>query len=453
MARLPQFPELLGPVPGPRSAELAAILAQGEVPNCFMGPPLGPLIWAESENMTVVDADGNVLLDGTGGFGTAAVGHSNARVVANVQAQALRCMHGLADVHAAEPRVALVQRLAALAPAPLDRVYLAQSGSEAVEIALKTALLHTGKGGVVCYEGAYHGVSGSALAVTDYPALREPFTALHADQRVRRLPFPDARGDFEPGAAEADLAKLEEALASGEVGAVIIEPVQYRGGVRGVPTKVLQGMLPICRAAGTLLICDEIASGLGRTGAWFASQGAGIVPDLICVGKALGGGMPIAACIGPETIMRSWAPGSDAPGEALHTSTALGHPVACAAACAVLAEMQDRNLLARAAILGQQWLESLTRELEGHAGVGAVRGYGCLLGIDIVARDPEGATRPDGWLATAVAKAALDRGLIVLPDGPGNATLILSPPLTIVEAQVAACVRILREALDEMCTT
>jgi 4-aminobutyrate aminotransferase-like enzyme len=448
MPRLPQFPDVKGPVPGPRSAELAGVLAAAEAPNCFVGAPLGPLVWAEAENMTVVDADGNVLLDGTGGFGTAAVGHANPRVVANVQAQALRCMHALADVHAAEPRAALVQRLSSLAPPPLEQVYLAQSGSEAVEIALKTALRHTGKPGVVCLEGAYHGVAGTALAVTDFPALREPFEALHAVERVTRIPFPDARADFEPEVAAAEVARITAAFDD-TTGAFIFEPVQYRGGVRAVPTSVLQGVAKACKERGILLIADEIATGLGRTGAWFASQGAGVVPDLACVGKALGGGMPVAACIGTPEVMASWTP--EPPGEALHTSTALGHPVACAAACGVLAEIQERGLLARAAQLGQLWLEGLTRDLEGHRGVGAVRGYGCMLGIDVVERDPEGNTRPDAWLATGVAKAALERGLIVVPDGPANSTLILSPPLTIVEAQVSACVRILREAFDEVC--
>lgn len=444
MARLPELPRILTQVPGPRSRRLAAELAAGEAPGAFAGAPLGPLIWAEADGMSVRDADGNVLLDGTGGLGTAFVGHGHTRVLENVQAQARRCVHGLADVHAAEPRVALVQRLAALAPRPLDTVYLAGSGSEAVEIALKTAWRATGRAGVLAYEGAYHGVLGLASACTDFPRLREPFAALHVD-RVTRLPFPDPRGDFDGDAADADVARVEAALAAPppertHIGAVVIEPVQYRGGARAVPTRVLQGIARACRAHGALLIADEIATGCGRTGQFWACQGAGVVPDLLCVGKGLGGGMPVAACLGSRALMDHWR--ADPPGEALHTSTALGHPIACAAACAVLAVIEDEGLVARAAHLGARWLGGLSEALDGHGWIGPVRGYGMLLGVPVVE-----AGAPAPARALAVAGEALRRGLIVLPEGGDGSVLVLSPPVTSTEAQAAAAIGIVREAV------
>jgi len=444
MARLPEFPQLVTEVPGPRSRQLAAALAAGEAPGLIAGPPLGPLIWTEAQGMSVRDADGNVLLDGTGGLGTALVGHGHERVLANIEAQARRCLHALADVHAAEPRVALVQRLAALAPRPLDTVYLAGSGSEAVEIALKTAFQVTGRTAVIAYEGAYHGLAGLAAACTDFPKLREPFAALHA-ARVTRLPFPDPRGDFDQDRADADVARVEAALAAPgpdgtRIGAVLVEPVQYRGGARAFPTRVLQGMARACRAHGALLILDEVATGCGRTGQPWACQGAGVVPDLLCVGKGLGGGMPIAACIGARATMERWRP--EPPGEAMHTSTALGHPVACAAACAVLAIIEEQGLVARAAHLGARWLGGLSEALDGHAWIGPVRGYGMILGVPVVDGD-----RPAPARALAIAGAALRRGLIVLPEGPDGSVLVLSPPLTSTEAQAAAAIAILREAV------
>lgn len=444
MSRLPALPQVLTDVPGPKSRRLAAELTAREAPGLIAGGALGPLVWSEAQGMSVRDADGNVFLDGTGGLGTALVGHAHPRVLANVEAQARRCLGALADVYAAEPRVALVQRLAGLVPRPLDTVFLATSGAEAVEIALKTAWLATGRAGVVAFEGAYHGLSGLAAACTDFPRLREPFARLHAP-RVTRRPWPDPRGDFDRDLADADVTGLERALAESArgpdpIGAVLVEPVQYRGGARAAPTQVLQGIAAACRRQGALLILDEVATGCGRTGQWFACQGAGVVPDLLCVGKGLGGGLPIAACIGTPATMARW--GGDPTREAMHTSTALGQPVACAAACAVLAAIEDEGLVARAAHLGARWLGGLSEALDGHAWVGPIRGYGMLLGVPIVEDGTPSPTR-----AAAVAAAALRHGLIVLPEGADGSVLVLSPPLTSTEAQAAAAIGILRDAV------
>lgn len=438
---LPLFPSLKTAIPGPRSLALAEALRGSEAPNTIAWAPLGPVVWTRAEGMSVEDIDGNVLLDLTGGFGTALVGHGNPRVRAAAADEMTRCVHALGDVHAATARVALGKRLAALAPRPLDRVYFGVTGAEAVEIACETALLATGRPGVLAFTGAYHGLTAGTRALTDFPSLRTPLAPI-ARTRVVRLPFPDPRGDDAPARAEADLARIDATLAApppevGPIGAVVIEPVQYRGGAVGCPTRVLRGLAEACRRHGALLVADEVATGCGRTGQWFACQGAGVVPDLLCIGKALGGGFPISACLGAAATFARWQP--EPPGESLHTSTAMGHPVACVAALAVCDEIERGGLVARAGRLGQWWLEGLRKALGGHAAVAEVRGYGCLLGVEC----------RSAALATRAAGAALRRGAIVLPEGVAGTVLVCTPPLTSTEAQATAAIRILREALDE----
>ncbi len=446
---LPDLPRLKTAVPGPRSLALAAGLASAEAPGLVAGPPLGPVVWVRAEGCSVEDADGNVLLDLAGGFGTAAVGHGNPRVAKAIREQAGRLWTALADVHPADPRVALVRRLSSLAPAPLRRAFLGVTGSEAVEIAWKTAVLATGRPGAIAFTGAYHGLTHGALALTDGERFRAPFSG-NLTPRVLRLPFPHPyRGPYPGGVPEA-LARLDAALASpprevGPIGAVFVEPVQYRGGAVPAPADFLRGAKEACARRGALLVADEIATGLGRTGTLLACDRAGVTPDLLCLGKALGGGLPISAVIGAEATMARWAP--PAGGEALHTVTHVGNPLAASAALAALDEILGGDLPARAARLGERFLDRLRRRLGDHPNVGDLRGAGLLLGVDLVL--DRGTRAPAPALAAAAAGAALRRGAIVLPDGPGQNVLVLSPPLTISEAQADAAAEIVAEAILE----
>lgn len=381
------------------------------------------MFWEEARGANVRDVDGNQYLDLAAAFGAALAGHSHPRIAAAVAEQAARLAHGMGDVHPPASKLALLERLAALAPWPDARAVLGCSGAEAVEIALKTAQLATGRPGLLAFAGGYHGLTLGALAATARELFRRPF-----EERLptaARAPFPTAR-DGEAAVAAA-LDQVQRALAAGApgghaIGAVVIEPIQGRAGIRIPAPGFLAGVAERARAAGALVVYDEVLTGCGRTGRMFAHEHEGVVPDLLCVGKALGGGLPVSACIGPARVMDAWP---ESAGEAIHTSTFLGHPIGCAAALAFLDVVRDERLMERAGVLGAELLEGLTRGLDGVAGVVEVRGRGLLLGVELA---------PDG-AAAAVAMRALERGLIVLPAGDRGEVLEIAPPATLTEAQ------------------
>lgn len=422
--------------PGPRSRELAGRLRAVECRNVTFLSDEFPVFWVEAQGANVRDADGNVYVDLSGAFGVAAAGHGNERIVARVREQAGRLMHGMGDVHPAALKVELLERLCALAPWPDARAVLASTGSEAVEIALKTALLATGRPGVVAFEGGYHGLTAGALAATAGARFREPFLR-RLYLGVEFVPFPAGGGGGGPD-AHAVLARVEEVLARGAgngdpIGAVLVEPIQGRAGVRVPAPGFLVRLHELTRAHGALLIADEVFTGFGRTGALFACEAEGITPDLICAGKALGGGLPLSVCMGPREVMDAWPP---SPGEALHTSTFLGHPLACAAALAFLEELETVQLVERARRLGALLLERL---VEGTAGTGAVRevrGRGLLVGVALAADAGDGGAWPGSQPATRVAVDALRQGVIVLPAGEAGEVVELAPPLVITEEQL-----------------
>ncbi|HEY6236919.1 MAG TPA: aspartate aminotransferase family protein, partial [Candidatus Elarobacter sp.] len=324
------FESIVTAVPGPRSRALASELAAYEAPGVTYLADDYPVFWESASGALVTDVDGNRYLDLTSAFGVAATGHTNPHVATAVADQAQRLMHGMGDVHPTELRTRLLARLAKLSPGDLRKTYLATSGAEAVEFALKTALLATGKPRVLAYHGAYHGLSLGALEVAGIDKFRAPFAPL-VPGRATFLPYPGA-GATVDGAIGAARTALGHDPA---IGAVIVEPIQGRGGVIVPPRGFLGALRALCDERGLLLILDEIYTGFGRTGAMFACEHEAVVPDLLCVGKALGGGVPLSATIGTPRAMDAWPVSA---GEALHTSTFLGNPLACAAALANLDE-------------------------------------------------------------------------------------------------------------------
>lgn len=434
-----RLPSMQVPPPGPRSIDLARRLRQVESRNVTFLAPDFPVFWEEARGANVRDADGNVYLDLTGAFGVAAAGHGHPGVVRAVARQAERLIHGMGDVHPPAVKVELLERLMALAPWPEGRGVLASTGSEAVEIALKTALLATGRPGVLAFEGGYHGLTLGALAATARPEFRRPF-ASRLFGGVARAPFPDPFRDG-PSAGRRSLEAVRTLLgraAASEhpVGAVIVEPIQGRGGVRVPPPGFLAELARVTREAGAVLIFDEVFTGFGRTGALFAFEHEGVVPDLICAGKALGGGLPLSVCLGSREVMDAWP---ESRGEALHTSTFLGHPLACAAALAFLDAVEEEELVGRAARLGTDLLGRLRGAFTGVAGVREVRGRGLFVGIET--------DGPAGGGGVAAAGAALSHGLIVLPAGDLGEVVELSPPLVITESQLDRGVEILVDLL------
>lgn len=415
-------PEIVVPPPGPRSRELSADLGRLEAPGIntlAAGEPA--ILWEEARGANVRDVDGNLYIDLTSGFGVAAVGHRHPRVVEAVREQAGRLLHALGDVMAHPLRVELARRLVEIAPVDEPQVFFAISGAEAVEIALKTALGATGRPGILAFEPSYHGTTLGALNVTSREEFRAPFAA-HLHGHVRRLPF------------GGDLARAEEVLKSEEIGAVIAEPIVGREGVLIPPAGWLAGLAEVCRSRGALLIADEIFTGFGRTGRLFAVEHEGVRPDILCCGKALGGGLPIAAVIARRELFRCW----ETAGEARHTATFLANPLACAAALAALDVVREENLAARAARLGYTLGRRLATWPERFPAVEEVRGRGLLWGIQL-----RSAGIAKKWML-----AARSRGVLLLAGGPEGRVAQLVPPLTINEEQFATAVEILEESLN-----
>jgi 4-aminobutyrate aminotransferase/(S)-3-amino-2-methylpropionate transaminase len=313
----------------------------------------------------------------------------------------------MGDVHPPAVKVALLEALAARFPGGGPaRAVLGSSGSDAVETALKTALVSTGNAGVIAFAGAYHGLALGALDATHRAMFREPFGA-RLPVRTGFAPFGDAQGVLR---AARDLGAA--------VGAVLVEPIQGRGGERVPPDGFLAELRALCDREGWLLILDEIYTGFGRTGRWFACEHEGVIPDLLCVGKGLASGMPVSACIGRAQIMDAWPLSR---GEALHTQTFLGHPPSCAAALASMAALADEKLVERAADDGTAALAFLRAGTRGLARVAEVRGRGLMLGVECDA--PETAQR--------VCQHALQQGVILLPSGDDGRVLSVTPPLCI----------------------
>jgi 4-aminobutyrate aminotransferase-like enzyme len=400
-------PEIRTPVPGPRSRALAERLRAVESPDVTCLVPEPPIFWERAQGANVWDADGNRFLDLGGAFAVANVGHAHPRVVRAVAEQAERLLHGMGDVHPSETKVALLEALCARFPGGGPaRAVLGSSGADAVEAALKTALLATGRPGVVAFEGAYHGLTLGALDTTWRREFRERFTA-RLPQRTAFARYGDAKDALRAARA-----------AEFPIGAVLVEPIQGRGGVRVPPEGFLRELRALCDAEGWLLIADEVFTGFGRTGRLFACERDGVVPDLLCVGKGLASGMPISACVGRAAVMDAWP---ESRGEALHTQTFLGHPPSCAAGLAALAVLDEEKLVERSAELGARALAFLAEAGAGLPAIRELRGAGLMIGIEC-----DTAER-----AHRAVSDALARGVILLPGGDDGRTLTVTPPLSI----------------------
>ena len=419
-----EMPQIVTAVPGPRSRALAEDLRRAESPNVTYLASDFPVFWDEARGCLVTDVDGNRFLDVTSAFGVASVGHSHPCVVAAIETQVQKLTHGMGDVHPSEVKVRFCERIAALVPVPHAQVILGQNGGDAVEAALKTALLATGRPGILAFENGYHGLTYGALDVTARPDFRAPFQS-HLGGFTRHLPY------------GCSLPQIATHLKEHQPGAILTEPIQGRGGINVPPEGWLAGLRQLCTATNTLLILDEIFTGWGRTGTWFACQHEGVIPDILCVGKAMGGGLPISACVASAELMSVWG---ESTGEALHTSTFLGNPLACAAGLAALSVLEEERLPERAAAIGAFFADSL-RELQARFPdkIADVRGRGLMLGTEMAS--PE--------LALSLVPAALRQGLIMLPAGDGR-VLEFVPPLVITEEQIAWCLEAMRRLLSAL---
>jgi 4-aminobutyrate aminotransferase-like enzyme len=428
-----EFESLVTTVPGPRSHVLAAELGHTEPRGVTAIANNFPVFWQSASGALVTDVDGNRYLDFTSAFGVALTGHTNPAVATAIAEQAARLQHGMGDVHPAGIKVKLLEKLAAIAPLEDARTFLCSTGAEAVEFALKTALLATGEPNVLAFAGAYHGLSYGTLEVGGIAKFRKPWNRqLRSTTSFAR--FPDPR---EPRSADRALETIRRALRADRlIGTIIVEPIMGRAGIRIPPDGFMKGLRSLCNQTDTLLIVDEIYTGFGRTGTMFACEREDVQPDIICVGKALAGGFPISAAIATGEIAAAWPP-SD--GEALHTSTYLGNPMGCAAALANIAEIERLDVPALARAREPLMAERLHALKRVDTQIGEVRGRGLLWALEF--KNPS--------FAKQCVRTALGRGLLLLQAGLQGETIVLAPPAVITEAQLERGFEILANAVRD----
>jgi 4-aminobutyrate aminotransferase-like enzyme len=425
-----------------KTSQTIQLLRDYESRNVLFTEPDGswPIVWERAQGVHVWDAEGKKYLDLTAAFGVAAAGHANPNVVRAGQKQMAKLLHAMGDVHPHPLKAQLARELSRITfkrwGKKSGKVIFSNSGFEAVESALKTAILATKKNGVIAFESAYHGLGYGALNVTQREHFRSPFRS-----QLREF------GSFVKFPTRPEqLAAIEKTIRQifhrEKIGAILVEPIQARGGCNIPPEEFLPLLRKLCDEHSALLILDEIYTGFSRTGKWFACEHSGVVPDLICLGKALTGGFPLSACVGRADLMDAAWPAST--GEAIHTSTFLGHPVGCAMALAQISEIKRLNLSERSAELGRFLLDELAVTQNSKFKIqNSVRGLGLMVGVEL--------TLPNGKPATEIALAAiktlLHRGYIFLPEGEHGNVISFTPPLTISKLQLAKAVRALGEVL------
>lgn len=449
-------PEVVTPIPGPESQKLVDDLARYECPAITArrsrraaetGVDQDPIVWDRASGSNVWDVDGNRYVDLCGAFAVMSVGHAHPKVSEAARTQSERLIHAMGDVYPSRGKIELCRKLAEISPGDLQHVILGQSGASAVEAALKTAAIATGKPGVIAFQGAYHGLGYGALAATAYrKSFRAPFKA-QLNPHVTHVPFPGEESPLGGGeeGARASLRYIEHLLsypASGveEIGAILFEPIQGRGGEVTPPAFWVQGLRDLCDRHGILLIADEIYTGFGRTGDWFACEHSGVVPDLLCVGKAMGGGFPISAVIGRPHVMEAWG---ESRGESIHTSTFLGNPLGCAMAIAAIDILQEERLVERSAALGEELRRGLEAKFPKSEGFGDIRGRGLMLGLPVLKEDGS----PDGFGALDLVARMRSRGYLIMPSGVYGHVLGFAPPLVISREQLMDGVEVLAEEI------
>ena len=440
-------PKLVTPLPGPKARAVVAADDRLISPSYTRSYPL---VAHSGRGCRVTDVDGNEFLDFSAGIAVTSTGHCHPEVVAAIQRQAAQLIHISGTDFYNEPLTQLAERLSAVAPmrGP-HRVFYGNSGAEAVECALKLARYHTGRQHVIAFLGAFHGRTMGALSLTaSKPQQKRRFAPMVPGVTHVRYPYayrgcvggPQEEEIFAMGCARYIEEKLfKTVLAPEEVAAIFVEPIQGEGGYVVAPTNFMQELRAICDRHGILLVADEVQSGAGRTGKWWAVEHTGVEPDIVCSAKGIASGMPLGVCIAKADVM-NWVPGS-------HASTFGGNPIALAAALAwATMDILEREGIANAAKVGGMMLERLNGWKKTHPLVGDVRGRGLMIGVEMVkdkaTREPATALR-NRWEALA-----FERGLMVL--GCGETSLRLCPPLILSEAEATVGLDILEDALTQV---
>ncbi len=427
------IPNIITELPGPRAREIIARDATVTSPSLTRAYPL---VAESGRGYVVTDVDGNQFLDFAAGIAVAATGHAHPTVADAIATQAHQLIH-IAATDFYEPRyLELCERLAAIAPfEEKARVFLTNSGTEAVEGAIKLARHHTGRPGIIAFEGAFHGRTMGALSLTNSKIKqRAGFGPLLP--MVYHAPFPRVRSWHQGtgGDGSAELEHLRSAILGRlvppeDVAAIVFEPIQGEGGYFPAPDAFVRGLREICDEYGIVLIADEIQTGMGRTGRMWAMEHYKVEPDVITVAKGIASGMPLGAFIGKEHLF-TWTAGT-------HGSTFAGNPVCCAAALATL-DLVEGGLVENAARMGERLRAGVEYASEECGGVRDIRGMGLMLGVEFGSHDE----------ANALEYAAFERGLLILECG--EASIRFCPPLIVDEAAVDTAIRLYTEALASL---
>ena len=436
-------PKLIGPLPGPKARAIV------EADDRLMSPSYTrsyPLVAKRGRGCRVEDVDGNEFLDFAAGIAVTSTGHCHPEVVAAIQKQAAELIHISGTDFYYENLVTLAERLSAVAPmAGPHRFYYGNSGAEAVECALKLARYHTRRQQVIAFFGAFHGRTMGALSLTgSKPQQKRRFSPLVPGVTHVRYPYayrgcsggPQAEDAFALGCARYIEEKLfHTTLAPEEVAAIFVEPIQGEGGYVVAPTIFMQELRRICDKYGILLVADEVQSGAGRTGKWWAIEHTGVEPDIVCMAKGIASGMPLGVCMSRAEIM-DWTPGS-------HASTFGGNPVAIAAALATMDVLQREGIV-NAAVIGDEMMMRLRQWPARYGIVGDVRGRGLMIGIEIV-RDQLSRAVAGAW-RDRIVELAFERGLLIL--GCGETSIRLAPPLIVNAGEAEIALDILEECIS-----
>jgi len=438
-------PKLKGPVPGPKAK--AAVEADGRLISPSYTRSY-PLVVKRGRGCRVEDVDGNEFLDFAAGIAVTSTGHCHPEVVEAIQKQAAELIHISGTDFYNEPLTQLAEKLSAIAPmrGP-HRVFYGNSGAEAVECAIKLARYHTGRQHIIAFLGAFHGRTMGALSLTaSKPQQKRRFAPLMPGVTHVRYPYayrgctggPQEEEAFSLGCARYIEEKLfKTILPPEEVAAIVVEPIQGEGGYVVAPDNFLRELRSICDKYGIMLVADEVQSGAGRTGKWWAIQHSGVEPDIICSAKGIASGMPLGVCMSKASVM-DWVPGS-------HASTFGGNPVSLAAALATV-EILEREGIGNAAKVGAKMMERLNGWKKSHPLVGDVRGRGLMIGVELV-KDKE-TREPVTELRNRVEAVAFEKGLVIL--GCGETSIRLCPPLIMSEDEAMVGLDILEDALTQV---
>jgi acetylornithine/succinyldiaminopimelate/putrescine aminotransferase len=367
-----------------------------------------PLVFSKAHGSTVIGADGESYLDLCAGFGSLPFGHDRQSLL-NILSKDDALVQGMGDVYASTHKVELVEKLVALFHPRSMRASLSISGAQAIETALKTAMLHTKNTGFVSFQNGYHGVDLGVLPVTFRPDFREPFQKYLKGSCAKALPLHCSQESLD------DAIEALEGSGHGFAG-VIIEPIQGRAGVVPVSEDWLRELKAVCEAHNAVLIFDEVFCGFGRTG--MLPSASTVEADIYCFGKAMGGGLPISACVARAEVMESWP---ESTGEAIHTGTFFGHPLSCALACATIEKLSATGFMKQVAQTGERAMSFLKSELQHDKSVKELRGRGLMLAIEL---NQAGA-------GVELMHELRRNGVIALCSGPQGQTLTLSPALNI----------------------